>query len=374
MPKKTKNNPINSEYNNLNNCTLSDGAIGQLNLHKYFTPNISERHFSPSSLDFPIQNEIYRISRFSLPQNNQSIRDMMSSLSAIKMIESKDKKFLFEKNIIYLAYMGRINKPLPHNIKMSFSPKSSIGRIDVHVRVIADNNDIIDYIPANWTGELWAVITPYSFPIMLTAGEVLTQVRFEVGDDRLGKSDLLTYFKNKLFTDRKNKALNIDDVADKDGICKTRLYLDSKNVGYMSNSKNNILELNKIRGHDYEDYFYDRNIQDGKLLLEKDKFYILSTREIINIPGDICGEMIVSQYRFGEFRAHYAGFMDPGFSGFATLEIRPQEDIYVYDGYPIAEIIFKRLDKNVKVEYGAKSLVHYYKQIGPTLSKFFKKK
>ena len=71
---------------------------------------------------------------------------MMSSLSAIKMIESKDKKFLFEKNIIYLAYMGRINKPLPHNIKMSFSPKSSIGRIDVHVRVIADNNDIIDYI------------------------------------------------------------------------------------------------------------------------------------------------------------------------------------------------------------------------------------
>ena len=84
--------------------------------------------------------------------------------------------------------------------------------------------------------------------------------------------------------------------------------------------------------------------------------------------------MIVSQYRFGEFRAHYAGFMDPGFSGFATLEIRPQEDIYVYDGYPIAEIIFKRLDKNVKVEYGAKSLVHYYKQIGPTLSKFFKKK
>ena len=107
---------------------------------------------------------------------------------------------------------------------------------------------------------------------MLTAGEVLTQVRFEVGDDRLGKSDLLTYFKNKLFTDRKNKALNIDDVADKDGICKTRLYLDSKNVGYMSNSKNNILELNKIRGHDYEDYFYDRNIQDGKLLLEKDKF------------------------------------------------------------------------------------------------------
>jgi dCTP deaminase len=75
----------------------------------------------------------------------------------------------------------------------------------------------------------------------------------------------------------------------------------------------------------------------------------------------------------GEFRAHYAGFFDPGFKAFGTLEVRSSEELFVYDGYPITEMVFEKTSTMPEVLYGDKKTVHYQGQVGPTLSKHFKK-
>ena len=53
-----------------------------------------------------------------------------------------------------------------------------------------------------------------------------------------------------------------------------------------------------------------------------DEFYILASREFVAIPEKYAAEMRAYDTRVGEFRAHYAGFFDPGF-GLTKLGAKP---------------------------------------------------
>jgi len=69
--------------------------------------------------------------------------------------------------------------------------------------------------------------------------------------------------------------------------------------------------------------------KQNSVTLEKDKFYILATKERVSIPHDLSAEMVPFSQHIGELRAHYAGFFDPGFGwdgkaggSKAVLEVR----------------------------------------------------
>jgi hypothetical protein len=52
---------------------------------------------------------------------------------------------------------------------------------------------------------------------------------------------------------------------------------------------------------------------DGSLILDPDEFYILASKEAVQVPPDYAAEMVPFDPLVGEFRVHYAGFFDPGF-------------------------------------------------------------
>ena len=56
-----------------------------------------------------------------------------------------------------------------------------------------------------------------------------------------------------------------------------------------------------------------RDLSKGGLVLNPDEFYILASREFVTVPSAYAAEMRAYDTRVGEFRAHYAGFFDPGF-------------------------------------------------------------
>jgi dCTP deaminase len=82
----------------------------------------------------------------------------------------------------------------------------------------------------------------------------------------------------------------------------------------------------------------------------------------------------------GEFRAHYAGFFDPGF-GFAeaggagskaVLEVRTLEVPFILDdGQSIARLVYEELAERPSKLYGHSIASHYQGQ-GLKLSKHFK--
>jgi dCTP deaminase len=66
-----------------------------------------------------------------------------------------------------------------------------------------------------------------------------------------------------------------------------------------------------------------------------------------------------------------AGFIDPGFEGTITLEIKnlSNTNIYLHQGMAIGQLSFERLESPSEVVYGDPRLhSHYNHQTGPTES------
>ena len=87
--------------------------------------------------------------------------------------------------------------------------------------------------------------------------------------------------------------------------------------------------------------------------------------------------MIPYDSEIGEFRAHYAGFFDPGFGNemkgsHAVLEIKTYEVPFaVEDGQIIARLIFEKLAEEPTKIYGEGIKSNYQNQ-GLALSKHFR--
>ena len=151
-------------------------------------------------------------------------------------------------------------------------------------------------------------------------------------------------------------------------------------AGYEAKHTNEVVDLSRIGKHERDDFFRPiRCDGKGRLTLEKDRFYILATKEHISVPLEISGEMIPFSHLVGELRAHYAGFFDPGFGygaegerkgTVAVLEVRPHETITIYDGQPICLMEFFKNTARPAKPYGY-SGNNYAEQCGPKLAKYF---
>jgi dCTP deaminase len=151
-------------------------------------------------------------------------------------------------------------------------------------------------------------------------------------------------------------------------------------LGYEGVKSNTVVDLSKIKFYDHKKFFKPVKKTGEYLHLKKDGFYILSTHEAVRVPPDLSCEMISMDERSGEFRSHYAGFIDPGWGWGEkgegkgrplTLEVRPFEDLIVRQGQPIAKVRFERLIEVPDVVYDATNS-NYIVQTGPKLAKHFK--
>lgn len=95
----------------------------------------------------------------------------------------KDASVLLLKGQTYLFPCCELNttKAFAHQLRGSLSPKSSIGRVDVMVRVIVDQCGLYDTIELSQeadeeTREVWLEVSPRSFNIRVRPGVCLTQL------------------------------------------------------------------------------------------------------------------------------------------------------------------------------------------------------
>ena len=150
-------------------------------------------------------------------------------------------------------------------------------------------------------------------------------------------------------------------------------------AGYEAVSTEEVIDLTFIASHDPRKFFrpiysHGSSASDARLTLEKDRFYILATKERVSIPVHLSAEMVPFSHHVGELRAHYAGFFDPGF-GFGSkgdlkgsigvLEVRPHETINIYHGQPICLMEFFRNASPPKTPYGTGAVnSNYQGQVG----------
>jgi|SRR5215217_245731 len=116
--------------------------------------------------------------------------------------------------------------------------------------------------------------------------------------------------------------------------------------------------------------------ENEPFILHPGEFVLGSTRERVRIPDDVVARLEgkSSLGRLGLLIHSTAGYVDPGWDGFLTLELSNVANlpITIYPGMKIGQISFFRLSTAAEKPYGSKEAGSKYQgQRGPTASRFF---
>jgi dCTP deaminase len=115
---------------------------------------------------------------------------------------------------------------------------------------------------------------------------------------------------------------------------------------------------------------------DEPFILHPGEFVLGSTLERVAIPDDLVARLEgkSSLGRLGLLIHSTAGYVDPGWNGYLTLELSNVANlpITIYAGMKIGQISFFQLSSPAEVPYGSKQTRSKYQgQRGPTPSRFF---
>lgn len=359
------------------------GAIASQQLEVYVNQGlckeVRKENISPASIDMTVSSEWYRVDGVFLPKHEETVPELIKRMNGVPH-NAHDP---LERGVVYVVRMNEMFD-MPEGIYGYCNPKSSTGRHDLHVRIVVDGVARYDTVPEGTSTAIWAIVIPRSYPVLISEGFAVSQIRFFNHDTRFTEKDLKEEWeKDSLIYELDGTAASYDSFKMKDGDGSILLTLDLSQdiVGYECRGSNRILNL-CVPNQSIEsgEYFIPIHRQGDSIVLKKDSFYILSTKEALRVPPHLASEMVDMDSRTGEFRTHYAGFFDPGW-GYGTtgegkgrpitLEVRPFEDVIITHGQPIGKVRFERMAEVPSVHYDEKNS-NYLEQKGPKLAKQFK--
>ena len=342
--------------------------INLINKNNIIAENIKYNQIQPSSMDLSLSEECYEV-KHSFLSYNSKVRKKLKDL-AIKKI-NLNKEFIFRKNKTYIVRLNECLN-LQNNIFGQCNPKSSTGRLDIFCRSIVDYAEEYERIPKNYRGEIFLEITSRSFNVALKKNNCLNQLRLvSKNPNYLSDRQLTNLNKKYRILNTPGNNIKIDN-----GLKLSVDLSQSRIIAYMAKTRAPILNFSKIKFHKVNDFWAKITNKNKNLLIEKNNFYILKSKEKVIIPSNLAGEMIAYDTGIGDFRAHYAGFFDPGFGlpngSYAVLEVKTDEVPFLLeDGQTIARIKYQMLNKNSNILYG-KDIKSNYQNQRLKLSKHFK--
>lgn len=335
------------------------------------TKAVLPEQVQPASLDLRLGTVAYRVRASFLTGAGRRVTDRLAEFE-MHQIDLTNGAVL-EKGCVYVVPLME-GLALPDSVQAVANAKSSTGRLDLLTRTITDEGCEFDRIPAGYHGPLYAEICPRSFSVLVRPGMRLNQIRFRKGQSVLSDRDLTVLHNRSPLVDG-------DAVID-DGLgFSVDLKLPGSDlVGYRAKPHTGVIDLDRIGYYDPAQYWEEVRTSDGQIILDPGAFYILVSRESVQIPPAYAAEMAPYLAMVGEFRVHYAGFFDPGFGHDAAggtgsrgvLEVRCHEAPFVLEhGQVVGRLVYERMADVPQQLYGTGISSNYQGQ-GLKLSKHFK--
>jgi dCTP deaminase len=315
---------------------------------------LADGQVQPASLDLRLGAVAYRVRASFLPGPRTPVAKRLEALKLHQIDLSAGA--VLETGCVYIVPLIE-RLALPGDIAAAANPKSSTGRLDVFTRVIADGTRSFDQIEAGYHGPLYAEISPRTFPVLVREGTRLSQIRFRRGQALLDSAALASLHAAVRLVD--------DDAADvREGIA---VGVDlcgfpdpsaapgraAAIVGYRAKRHTGVIDVDRRDGYDVGEFWEPIPARaDASLILDPNEFYILASKEAVQVPPDYAAEMVPFDPLVGEFRVHYAGFFDPGFgySGAggrgarAVLEVRSREVPFILEhGQIVGRLVYERM-------------------------------
>jgi dCTP deaminase len=342
------------------------------------TPFLDEQ-VQPASVDLRLGPVAYRVPASFLPGPGATVRKRIEEFKSYEL--DLTGSAVLERGCVYIVPLLE-ELSLPRDYSAKANPKSTIGRLDVFVRLITDHASAFEAVPPGYQGRLYLEIVPRTFSVRVREGTRMSQLRFWRG--------------NPLPSDRRLSALHASEtlvyLADAPGEAQIAAGLwvsvdlqgagPGDVIGYRAKTHAPLVDLALVDHYDPAEFWEPLHATDRRqLVLEPDEFHILASRERVRIPPGYAAEMVGYDPSVGEFRVHYAGFFDPGF-GYgaddvkgtrAVLEVRSHEVPFLLeDGQRVARLVFERLQAVPDRIYGA-AIGSSYQHQGLALSKYFRR-
>jgi dCTP deaminase len=299
----------------------------------------------PASLDLRLGARAWRVRASFLP-GRHTVRERIAEVAMHEV--DLTRSFVLERGCVYIAELQERLK-LPPGVSARANPKSSTGRVDVFVRLLSDRGNAFDDVDENYDGPIYMEIAPQTFSVLVRTGTRLNQLRLKTGAPEHLRTE----------------SVGVD--------------LTGEIAGFRGRRHAGVVDLDKEDGHDPRDFWEPLVPRNGQLLLDPGEFYILASKQAVEIPVMEAAEMTPIDPSVGEFRVHYAGFFDPGFGtdeahgkgSKGVLEVRSHETPFILeDGQTVARLVYEPLTQKPDRLYG--DLGSHYQRQGLKLSKHFR--
>ena len=332
-------------------------------------PGICSDQIQPASLDLRLGSRAYRVRASFLAGHGRTVKERLDEFS-MHDFDLTDGAVL-ERGCVYVVPLCE-SLDLPEGTRAAANAKSSTGRLDLLTRLLCDYGTEYDRAPDEYCGPLYAEICPRSFSVLVRRGSRLNQIRFRRGHARLSDARLAELNR------RERLVTNVEDIDEGIGFS-VDLDLPGGLVGYQAKPHSGIIDVDRLRGYKASEFWIPVMTATRQLILDPGSFYILTSREEVNIPIDYAAEMQPYLPVVGEFRVHYAGFFDPGFGSGVTggtgsrgvMEVRCHEVPFLLQhGQKVGRLTFEHMLEPPRKPYGAGGMSNYQGQ-GLKLSKHF---
>lgn len=297
-------------------AALAGGAIG-------CDRPLEPEQVQASSLDLRLGAIAYRIRAGFLP-GGVGIERRLAELESSRL-SLEGAGAVLERGLVYLVPLEE-SLALPADLHAAFNPRSSTGRCDLFTRVLADGHPRFNEAPAGYRGRLWLEISPLSFPVRLTRGDRLCQLRLARGEPALDRAELIAEYRRQPLCWRGDQPVPESEVRfDDDGGIELHLGLEGRDpCGWRAQSHTGVLRFAGEGEHDPADFFDPVHARTGRSILAPGRFYIFASRERVVVPPHLAAEMLPVDVGIGEMRNNYAGFFDNGFGWRAPEETGPR--------------------------------------------------
>jgi dCTP deaminase len=336
---------------------------------------VAPGQLQPASLDLRLGVEAWRVQASFLPGQHMTVLDKLKKFGMHK-IDLSDGAVL-ERGCVYIVKLQE-SLALPAGITAMANPKSSTGRLDIFTRLITDYAREFESVADGYRGPLYAEISPRTFSVLVRAGSRLSQLRLRRGHIAPSDSQMQS------LQSAVGLVHGTDSTDIRDGVgLSVNLEPDEKSnmVGWRARKHAGLIDIDAPNSQPVNE-FWERvapsDLTAGGLVLNPDEFYILASREFVTVPRDYAAEMRAYDTRVGEFRAHYAGFFDPGFGMVelgaartrAVLEVRSHDVPFLIEqGQTVCRLVYEPMLAVPETLYGTSG--SNYQSQGLRLAKHF---
>ena len=344
----------------------------------------------PASIDLRLGIKAWRVPASFLPGKGNKVSSRLKDLAMheFSLIDGA----VLECGCVYIVKLLE-NVSLTDNLTGIANPKSSTGRLDVFTRLIVDGAMEFEEVPAGYQGPLYAEISPRTFSVLVRTGSRLNQLRLKRGQSFTSDKEM-EILQEHVGLVRYQDNINLLDKI-KNGVpLSVDLIGENGLIGYKARKHSMLIDIDKPNHYKRELFWEKITVEDllyqggdyknknnqGSLILSPDAFYILASKEYVSVPSKYAAEMRAYDTKVGEFRAHYAGFFDPGFGltelgaskTKAVLEVRSHDVPFLIEqDQTVCRLVYEPMANVPSILYGENGSSNNYQAQGLKLAKHF---